>query len=221
MVAQAIRPGNFAISLDLKDAYLHVPIAKRYRKFLRFVFKGKAFQFKVLPFGLSAPRTFTKLTRVIIIHCRSLGLRLIIYLDDSLLLARPRHIAFQHRDLLVAMIQELGFIINWKKSDLNPRQDWKFIGLQWSSRDMSVSLPPNKLAQLHTAAKGLINSSNPVCRRVQRFLGWANFATIALPQARLHMRALQMDLHMSYKSSRDLFNHAHYPPRAYRTFSGG
>jgi hypothetical protein len=35
-VRQAIRPGDWAASIDLKDAYFHVPIASDARKYLRF-----------------------------------------------------------------------------------------------------------------------------------------------------------------------------------------
>jgi hypothetical protein len=52
-VRQAICPGDWAASIDLKDAYFHVPIALDARKFLRFVWRGRLFQFCVLPFGLS------------------------------------------------------------------------------------------------------------------------------------------------------------------------
>ncbi len=47
--------------IDLKDAYFHIQIVKRHRKFLRFAFQGKAYQYCVLPFGLAlVPRMFTK-----------------------------------------------------------------------------------------------------------------------------------------------------------------
>jgi hypothetical protein len=35
-VRQAIRPGDWAASIDLKDAYFHVPITMESRKYLRF-----------------------------------------------------------------------------------------------------------------------------------------------------------------------------------------
>ena len=206
-VKNAIRPGDFAISLDLKDAYLHIPMLKTHRKFLRFCFKGQAYQFTVLPFGLSsAPRTFTKLTRVIVIYCRRLGMRLILYLDDSLLLARPREKVMQHRDILVELLLRLGWIVNWDKSDMAPSQDWEFIGLLWSSRLMTVGLPQDKLAALQDSARIILDlPAAPTCRRIQRFLGKANFAAVAVPRARLHSRALQRALQQAYKSARDLF----------------
>ncbi len=49
------------MSLDLKDAYFHIQVAPHHRRFLRFAFEGMAYQYKVLPFGLSlAPCTLTR-----------------------------------------------------------------------------------------------------------------------------------------------------------------
>ncbi len=54
-------PGDWFFSLDLKDAYFHIQIAPHHGRFLRFAFEGVAYQYTVLPFGLSlAPRTFTR-----------------------------------------------------------------------------------------------------------------------------------------------------------------
>ena len=79
-------PRNF---LDLKDAYLTVPMNHQYWKFLRFVWKGTMFKFKTLPFGLAtAPITFTKLLHLVAALLCSQGIRLLIYLDDILLAAQ-------------------------------------------------------------------------------------------------------------------------------------
>jgi hypothetical protein len=52
-VRHAIRHGDWAGSIDLRDAYFHVPIHAADRKFLRFGWRGCLYQFCVLPFGLS------------------------------------------------------------------------------------------------------------------------------------------------------------------------
>ena len=49
----SIQKQDWVISLDLTDAYLHVPIHPSSRKFLRFSYQDEVFQFRVLPFGLS------------------------------------------------------------------------------------------------------------------------------------------------------------------------
>jgi len=51
MVKDILQPGDWMCSLDLKDAYHLVPIAKEHCKFLRFVWNGQIFKFNCLPFG--------------------------------------------------------------------------------------------------------------------------------------------------------------------------
>ena len=82
----AMRQGDWATSISLKDAYFHIPIAKGYRKFLRFVVNGKAYQFKALPFGLAtAPLKFTQVLSEVADYVHRQGVRLHMYLYDRLL----------------------------------------------------------------------------------------------------------------------------------------
>ena len=65
VVTNALHHGDWAVSVDLKDAYFHMPIHRKSRRLLRFATAGndglRVFQFRALPFGLtSAPRVFTK-----------------------------------------------------------------------------------------------------------------------------------------------------------------
>ncbi|KAJ8976566.1 hypothetical protein NQ317_016360 [Molorchus minor] len=70
--SKLIRPGNFAATLDLKDAYYSLPILKDHRKYLRFCFRNTLYEFTCLPFGLaSAPYTFSKLMRPVVEFLRS------------------------------------------------------------------------------------------------------------------------------------------------------
>lgn len=103
---------DWLLKLDLKDAYFLVPMNPLHQEFLRFRFQGKACQFLCLPFGLScAPRVFTKLMRPVIAHLREMGFRLIIYLDDILLLCRSYVEACSQRDTLISHLHRLGFIL--------------------------------------------------------------------------------------------------------------
>ena len=63
-IRDAMHPNDWAVSIDLKDAYFHILVHPADRKFLRFVWKDRVFQFKALPFGLApAPWLFTKIAR--------------------------------------------------------------------------------------------------------------------------------------------------------------
>ena len=85
-VLNLVKPNDWAIFLDLKDAYLHVPIHKSHRKHLRFCIQGKVYQFVALCFGpTQSPRCFTKIISVVTAHLRMQTVRLASYLDDKLI----------------------------------------------------------------------------------------------------------------------------------------
>ena len=48
-VRQVVQKGNFVTSIDLKDAYWHIPIMKSFQKFLAFEVDGSKFVFQNLP----------------------------------------------------------------------------------------------------------------------------------------------------------------------------
>ena len=55
-----IRQGDWLAKLDLKDAYLTVPVKSEHEPFLRFSWRDRRFQFTYLPFGLSLPPAFIR-----------------------------------------------------------------------------------------------------------------------------------------------------------------
>ncbi|VDI26145.1 Hypothetical predicted protein [Mytilus galloprovincialis] len=84
--SKSLKIGDWAVKLDLQDAYFHIPIHKHYRKFLRFSILGKKYQYRALPFGLrSAPRIFTKGMAVVGAFLRKQMIHIFMYLDDWML----------------------------------------------------------------------------------------------------------------------------------------
>ena len=71
------------VKIDLRDAYLTVPINENFHEFLQFLWAGEVFQFTSLCFSLaSAPWAFTKLLKLVVALLRTLGFRVVMYLDD-------------------------------------------------------------------------------------------------------------------------------------------
>ncbi|XP_067659472.1 uncharacterized protein [Haliotis asinina] len=122
-VISSVETGDWLTSIDLKDAYLHVPIHSEFKKYLRFSFDGKCYQFRVLPFGIStAPRVFTKLMLIPAQLARSQGRCCHPYLDDWLLRALGLLLSHDATQQVMDILLKLGWIINLKKSDLTPTQ---------------------------------------------------------------------------------------------------
>ena len=60
MFRSLLQSGDWMVTIDLKDAFLLVPIVEQHRKLLRFQWREALYEFQCLPFGLmSAPRVFT------------------------------------------------------------------------------------------------------------------------------------------------------------------
>jgi len=75
------------VKMDLKDAYLQIPIHPDYQHLLTFKWEGGTYKFQCLPIGLlAAPRLFTKLLKPVAGFLRQIGCHLIIYLDDILMM---------------------------------------------------------------------------------------------------------------------------------------
>ena len=108
-VRNSIHPKDWAFSLDLTDAYLHVLIHPMSRKYLRFTLNNKIFQFRALPFGLStSPFVFTQLMTAIASHLHTKAISLFPYLDDWLSRNQNRRLLLQHRQFIIHLISDLG-----------------------------------------------------------------------------------------------------------------
>ena len=121
----------FAIFLSVKS-----------RKYVRFHWKDLLYEFCCLYFGLSpAPPVFTKLLKVPISLLRKFNVRIVIYLDDMLLMVSSLEDLLVARDTLIFILQHLGFLINVKDSCLEPKSTLEFLGVIVDSGEMTLSLP--------------------------------------------------------------------------------
>jgi len=115
-VISAIRPGHWATLIDLTDAFFHISILKSARKFPRFTFNSKVYQFRVMTFGLTTvPLVFTKMLLVVISFLRRRGIDMHIYFDDSLLLHFSEVELSQKTRMVISLLMKLGFIPSREK----------------------------------------------------------------------------------------------------------
>ncbi|KAL0188110.1 hypothetical protein M9458_015209, partial [Cirrhinus mrigala] len=184
MVSQT-RSEDWFVTIDLKGAYFHeVP-----------AFRGEAYQYRVLPFGLAlSPRTFTKCVDAALAPLRLQGICILNYIDDcrwrfniemlfSLTFAKcvdaalaplrlQEQMVVQHRDVVLAHMKELGLRLNAKKSVLSPLQT-----------TMQARLSPARIELILTASLTV--------KQFQQLLGLMAAASNVIPFGLLYMRPLQ------------------------------
>lgn len=102
LLKEMLQEGDYMCKINLKDPYFSVLTFNRHKKFLQFKWNNKIYEFQCLCFGLGpAPLIFTKLLKVSIAILRRLNVRLIIYLDDILIMASSKEQLIQHRDTFI------------------------------------------------------------------------------------------------------------------------
>ncbi|XP_041860863.1 uncharacterized protein LOC121652254 [Melanotaenia boesemani] len=188
-----VRQNNWFTSVDLKDAYFHIPIYPPHRKFLRFAFQGICYEYRVLPFGLSlSPRVFVRCTEAAIAPLRRQGIRLATYLDDWLLLAQSEQEARVHTHVLVEHLSDLGFVINTEKSVLSPAQSIIFLGLSLDSLSFTARFSAARLRVFRTCLGFFRPGKSVQFRLCLRLLGLMASAILVVRLGRLHMRDFQL-----------------------------
>ena len=139
----------FMASLDWKDAYYSVKIHPDHRKFLRFYWKGKLYQFTCLPNGLkSAPRIFTKITRVLMAYARKQRLNVSLYIDDSFTKHENLNLARESVWKLALISQKAGFVVHPTKSILDPCQIKQHLGFVLNSKNMSIRISNERVGKI-------------------------------------------------------------------------
>ncbi len=191
-VVSQIRSEDWFVTIDLKDAYFHVSILPSHRKFLRFAFRGKAYQYRVLPFGLAlSPRTFTKCVDAALAPLRLQGIRILNYIDDWLILAHSEQLAVRHRDVVLAHMKELGLRLNAEKSVLSPFQRTTYLGVVWDSTTMQARLSPARIESILNTVRRVREGLSLTVKQFQRLLGLMAAASNMIPFGLLYMRPLQ------------------------------
>ena len=185
-----------------------VPIAPQHRNLLFFRLEDRTYHFNCLPFGLcTAPRVFTKILKPCVEMLRSLGIRLVIYMDDMLLMASSKQTLMEHIQLTMYLLENLRFIINSEKSILSPSQEIEFLGMLLNSITMEIKLPREKIKKIRQEAHYLLAIKQPSAQQLCQLLGKLNATNPALQMAPLFCRSLQMclkralaDNHQNYQS---------------------
>lgn len=191
-IRASILPGMWTTSLDLTDAYFHIGIAHRFRRYLRLVWAGKVYAFKAMPFGLStAPLVFTRVFQTVVAFLHTQSIFIHSYLDDSLVKNQSFSLLEEHTQFVIHLLLKLGFLISWEKSDILPSQDFIFLGERYLTVLGLVVPPEEKILKLHQLVIEISQASSIPARRFLQLVGFLISLMDIVPLGRLHIRPIQ------------------------------
>ena len=189
-----VRPNAFLASIDIKDAFYSVPIHSSHKKYLKFICVASPYQFEVMPNGyIDAMRAFAKLLKPVFAHLREQGYTSIIYVDDSLLYGDTFTECLNNVLATLDILQELGFVIHSIKSVLIPTQNITFLGFDFDTRKMTITLTSEKKEKIKKLAIELLTVHKVKIRMLASFLGNLTASLEAVPYGKLHYRKIESE----------------------------
>lgn len=189
-----VRPGDHLCSVDLKDGFYAIPVARVHQTYLGTealfpeptsvttpsgsvvrVHGWTWMQFAALPMGMSAsPFFFQRAIRAVVAALRLQGVRIFPYVDDLLIAGYTASEARQSLSLVLQRLVGLGLHINLSKSDLRPRtgaagDPVRHLGFLWltetTSGEVILQLPGDKRCSiLRQVRRTLQQASGPLHR---------------------------------------------------------
>ena len=183
----------FMVSLDLSDAYLSLAMARDRWQFMGIEWEGIEYFFKALCFGLNVgPRIFTKcLKKVIQFFRRVLLIWVSFYLDDLLVQDPDPKKLRVNAEVMILILQLLGFRVNLDKSDVVPSQQITHLGFVFNTVDMTVSLPLDKVAKIRGMVSSTLSRGTATVKQLQQLMGTLESTRPAVRIAPLHYRKVQ------------------------------
>ena len=164
--------GCFMASIDWKDAYYSVPICLNHQKFLKFEWQGQMYQYTCYPNGLSsAPRNFTKITKVLFTELRKKGYLSTSYIDDCLLFGQTVNECRQNVVETVKASENSGFVIHPEKSQLDPTNEINYLGFTLNSTLMTVRVTIEKALKIKSFIEEILKLEHISIKLLSQIVG--------------------------------------------------
>ena len=183
--------GAFLAKVDIKQAYRIVPVHPEDRPLLGMVWEGALFVDAALPFGLrSAPKIFTALADALEWLARQEGVEsLMHYLDDYLLIAKTEEECRDALHKLLCLFGRLKVPVAPEKLE-GPGTMLRFLGIEINTKEMSLWLPAEKLAELRLLVANWLGRKCCTVRELESLVGKLQHASKVVRPGRTFLRRM-------------------------------
>ena len=166
----------YMCSIDISAAYRSIPVSKDQWGYqgVEWIFDGvQTYMVDCnLSFGLrAAPYIFTQVSNFVTRCLMRRGFtRVINYLDDFLVIGSSFKECESAQLTLIRLLRSLGFFVNWRKTS-SPSRICVYLGIEFNSINMSVSLPAVKLEKFLREISFFRGRDRATVHQIQRLCG--------------------------------------------------
>ena len=175
-VVALLSPGDYMATIDISAAYRSVSVHPEHWKYQGISWELDGQQRFMLDtrvcFGLkNAPFLYSHISNFVVrcMHRRGY-MRIVNYLDDFIVLGDSFQSCQEAQSVLIHLLISLGFYISWKKCT-SPSSFTRYLGIDFDSNAMTISLPADKMEKLHNELQFFEGRTRATKRQLQRLCG--------------------------------------------------
>jgi len=190
-ILKVLQPKWWMCSWDLRDGYFQVSLNSNSHHWFGVHLENSWYTYKVLPFGWSySPYWFCTIIHEAVKHWRSMGMLVVAYVDDFLLMAPSKEILLEHRTAIEVDMSKLGIIREPTKGHWIPTQHITFLGLEIDTMTSQIIIPEEKVLQLIQHLRDILVLERVSVRSLASVAGKLISVSRAFSPARLYTRRL-------------------------------
>jgi hypothetical protein len=196
--------GEWASSIDLQDAYFHVPIHHTHHKYLRFAVGERIFQFVALPMGAKpSGQIFTRVVTPVKGIAHRMGIHMNQYLDDWIVKGASKEEVEKKTDFILWLTEAMGFLVNRSKSELVPAQDLVYLGYHFHLDKWIVRPTEERWEKIQKSISQFLSVRAPPARQWLQVIGLLASTEKLVHRGMLQMRPVQFALRDQWRMSTD------------------
>ena len=147
----------------------------------------------------NAPFTFNRLGQQLRNFFNRMGVSIIIYIDDILVLSDSFDKCMRDAQFVIDKLIELGLHIKREKCSLQPSQNFYFLGYGWDTNTMLCQLPEEKLLNIKSLCKEILFMHWMTVKLLQRLMGCVISTRPTVQMSRARSRGIQRMILDNYK----------------------
>ena len=198
-VAEVAWGDVYFFKIDHKNGYQHVPLHEDSWKYFGVFWKGVYYVFAVLPFGWkSSPYIYHSITEAVAMYCRSLGIPMVVWIDDMLGMTEQKYRFCSDEDQFQSALRAMvvvsfvlfkaGYFVGIAKCFLLPEKIMTYLGIQCDSLRSRFSVPEERVAKYLPLLNSFINKKQVSFSDLERMVGKLVSLECAVPAGMWYTR---------------------------------
>ena len=198
-IAEVAWENVYFFKIDHKNGYQHVPLHRESWKFFGVFWRGEYYVFAVLPFGWkNSPVVYHSLTEAIAMYIRSLGIPMLVWIDDMCGMTQQQFKNFSDEEQFQSAMRAMvvtswvlylaGYFLGLSKCSLIPEKFITYLGIDCDSRTQRFFVPNKRIEKYIPILNSLLQKTSVSYSEIESMVGKLVSLECAVPAGMWYTR---------------------------------